>query len=251
MDTIYDSPLHPLHLYLLCEGILLFICAGDWQVACHSCRSQIAILCQIQRNPSLLGKYLETHLFYVDTLGHRWRQEETPSGSEAGWLTGVVPTLSPLGSLISHQLRSLKVWPPAFKLMPSCFLCVWTSPGFTQDLLKGYIFLALIWHFGLIWDQTLSWKLVEMVFGTSPSEQGLFLWNSYFFSHQTFFSPLNSPFSFLLNLPEPIPLKWSFLRIQELKSKFLMLHGLKLNCEPYSNIFFPNNPTFSQIWWGI
>lgn len=34
----YDSPLHPLHLYLLCEGILLFICAGDLQVACHSHR---------------------------------------------------------------------------------------------------------------------------------------------------------------------------------------------------------------------
>ena len=172
-----------------------------------------------------------------------------PSGSEAGWLTGVVPMLSPLGSLISHQLRNLKVCPPAFKLMPSCFLCAWTSPGFTQDLLKGYIFLTLIWHFGLIWDQTISWKLVEMVFGTSPLEQGLFLWNSCFFSHQTFFSPLNSLFSFLLNLPETIPLKWSFLRIQGLKSKFLMLHGLKLNCEPHSNIFSqitPHSPRFGE-----
>ena len=62
----------------------------------------------------------------------------------------VWPMLSPLCYLISQQLRSLKVCPLAFKLMTSCFLFVWTSPRFTQDLLKGNIFLALIWHFDLI-----------------------------------------------------------------------------------------------------
>ena len=45
------------------------------------------------------------------------------------------------------------------------------------------------------------------------------------------------PLPFPLNLPEPVPLKLSCLRIQRINALFYILPGLKLNCEPQSKIF--------------
>lgn len=184
MDTVYDSPLHPLHLKFSYSRVLG---TSKWLAIVADPKLQFSAK---PKETHLCWRSIWKHICFRSTF---WdTHEDDRRRPVALRLAGlwVWPMLSPLCSLISHQLRSLKVYPPAFKLMTSCFLSVWTSPGFTQDLLKGNIFLELIWHFDLIWDQTLPRKLAEMVFGTSPLEQGLFLWNSCFFLSSHFLFPL-------------------------------------------------------------
>ena len=49
-------------------------------------------------------------------------------------------------------------------------LCLWSPPGFiwgifkVSDILVKVLFfrLVLIWHFGVIWDQTVQWKLISL-----------------------------------------------------------------------------------------
>ena len=49
--------------FRLCKSTVLPLCCGDSRVAHPGCRSQIAILCWLWKNPSLLGRYLAFCLF--------------------------------------------------------------------------------------------------------------------------------------------------------------------------------------------
>lgn len=209
MDTVYNSPLlyiwnSPVHV---CWGLA----SGLLELQIPNC----ILTAQTQRNPSLLEKYLETHLFCCVEL--TWLR--TPSCSESGWLTGVahaepivLPDFSTTQELEGMSLHSSS-------MTSSLSFCL-DLPRFTQDLLKDNIFpsthLALWSDLNPRFFHETGWNGLWHI----PLEQGLFLWNSCFFLSSNFLFPLNSPIlSFWTCQTHPFKMKLS--EDSGLKSNFL------------------------------
>ena len=178
-------------------------------------------------------------------------------GSRACEETGTISTVEPIEPIAFHT--DPWVWRYVFLLDSSLFsLCIWSSPGFIQDLLKDFVFstlscvCVLIWHLVWFWGQTVLAENGWEIFGPLLWEHGLFHWKGDIFQQLVHSFGIGAILSKLAEKPsaisfqtKPFPWNWLVLDLQAfIVANYLRcLNSFKFEMQVAWKLFFYSEET--------
>lgn len=180
----------------------------------------------------------------------QWPQKML-KGSRACEETGTISTVEPIEPTVFHT----DPWVWRYVFLPDSSLlslCIWSSLGFIQDMLKGFVFSTLscvwvlIWHLVWFWGETVlaesGWKPLDHFFGNMAhfTEKDIFQQLVHSFGIGAILSKLAEKPSAISFQTKPFPWNWLVLDLQAIIAANCLrcLNSLNLRCKLLENYSF-------------